>query len=186
MPRRDQVIRRPAWRRWTRRLLGIAATAVVLAVGVATASLVMPDEETPARPLTSETAAKGKPRSPQSRAVAVLRRKGYRPLALSDYRADHRLRVLIGAPQGDTPRGRRAFFFVGKRYIGTDASSPSLRLRPGRQLDREITLVYTIFEPGDTGCCPTGGVTRVPFRWTGKELRPREAIPSADRRLPPE
>ncbi len=187
MPRRDQVTRRSAWRRWSRRLLGIAATAVVLAVGVATANMVIPDDEIPQPPAPSEAAAKGaKPKTPQSRAVAVLRKKGYRPVSLADYHADHTLRVLIGAPRGDTPRGRRAFFFVGTRYIGRDASTASLRLRPGRQLDREITLVYTIFEPGDTGCCPTGGETRVHFRWTGKALHPREEIPVADRRLPPE
>jgi hypothetical protein len=160
---------------------------VVLAVGVAAANMVMTDDETPARPPVTETAANGaKPRSRQGRAVAVLRRRGYRPISLSDYHADHTLRVLIGAPRGGTPHGRRAFFFAGTRYLGTDASTPSLRLRPGRQLDREITLVYTIFEPGDTGCCPTGGETRVHFRWTGKELRPREEIPSPGRRLPPE
>ena len=186
MPRRDQVIRRPAWRRWTRRLFGIAATAVVLGVGVAAADMVMTDDETPARPPVSETAAKAKPRSPQGRAVTVLRKRGYRPVSLSDYLEDHTLRVLIGAPRGATQRGRRAFFFAGTRYLGYDASTPSLRLRAGRQLDREISLVYTIFEPGDTGCCPTGGETRVHFRWNGKALRPREEIPAADRRLPPE
>ena len=158
----------------------------MLGVGVAAANMVLTDDETPARPPVSETAAKVAKRSPQGRAVAVMRRRGYRPVALSDYHADHTLRVLIGAPQSGTPRGRKAFFFAGTRYLGNDASTASLRLRTGRQLDREVTLVYTIFEPGDTGCCPTGGEARVHFRWTGKKLQPREEIPAAARRLPPE
>jgi hypothetical protein len=186
MPRRDQVTRRPAWRRWTRRLLGVAATAVVLAVGVVAANMVLSDDDEVAQP-PAEAAAKAKQRaSPQSRAAAVLRKQGYRPVSLADYHADHTLRVLIGAPRDGTPRGRRAFFFVRNRYIGRDASAPSLRLRAGRQLDREISLVYTLFEPGDTGCCPNGGETRVHFRWTGSKLRPREEIPPAARRMPEE
>ena len=114
-----------------------------------------------------------------------MRRAGYTPVKLADYRADHVLRVLIGRPVGTTPGGLRAFFFVRDEYIGQDATSASLKLRPGRQLEREITLVYTLYEDGDRECCPNGGDTRVHFSWTGEALEPREPIPPDFERMPP-
>ncbi len=93
--------------------------------------------------------------------------------------------MLIGKPVGTTPPGLRAFFFVDDEFIGHDATAPSGKLRPGRQLEREVTLVYTLYEPGDRACCPKGGDTRVHFRWTGEALEPREAIPPDAERLPP-
>ena len=92
--------------------------------------------------------------------------------------------MLIGEPVGTTPKGLYAFFFVRGEYIGRDALSASLELRPGRQLSREITLVYTLYEEGDRECCPQGGETRVHFRWTGEALEPQEAIPPDYQRLP--
>ena len=123
-------------------------------------------------------------RDERRRAVDEVRRAGYTPVKLADYRADHVLRVLIGRPVGTTPSGLRAFFFVRDEYIGQDATSASLKLRPGRQLEREITLVYTLYEEGDRECCPNGGDTRVHFRWTGEALEPREPIPPDFERMP--
>jgi hypothetical protein len=77
----------------------------------------------------------------------------------------------------------RAFFFVDGGYVGLDATSASGKLRAGRQLEREITLVYTLYEDGDRACCPKGGDTRVHFRWTGEALEPREEIPPDSERL---
>jgi hypothetical protein len=209
MPRRDQVRHpRSALARWTRRIFGLLATAVVLGVGVVAVMMVLgtADEETVAPAPAAERAAGAKPkpgkdagdkgakdgprlsarlREQRRQAVDQVRRAGYTPVKLADYRADHRLRVLIGDPVGTTPRGLRAFFFVGGRYIGQDATSATLKLRPGRQLDREITLVYTLYEDGDRDCCPKGGDTRVHFRWTGESLQPREPIPPNYQRLPP-
>ena len=104
---------------------------------------------------------------------------------VSDYKVDHLLRVLIGKPAGTTPPGMRAFFFADGEYLGQDAISPSGKLRAGRQLEREITLVYTLYEAGDRACCPQGGDTRVHFRWSGDGLQPREPIPPDAERLPP-
>jgi hypothetical protein len=205
MPRRDQVRhpRSPA-ARWARRVLGIAGTAVVLSIGAVSASMVLSagEDEVVARapavtPETDERAAKTKKpdkprltarqRALQRRAVDEVRRAGYRPVDLDDLRIHHDqvLRVLIGKPVGTTPKGRRAFFFVRGDYIGQDAISPTLKLRPGRQLKREITLVYTLYEEGDRECCPSGGDTRVHFRWTGEALEPQEEIPPDYQRLPP-
>jgi hypothetical protein len=202
VPRRDQVRHpRSQLARWTRRVFGVLGTAVVLAVGFVTATMVIPSDDdevvtqapasTPA-PKESATKAKKK-RGPRlsarhrtqlRRAADQVRREGYTPVKLADYRADHVLRVLIGKPVGTTPAGRRAFFFVRDEYIGRDAVSPSLELRPGRQLEREITIVYTLYEEGDRECCPKGGDTRVHFRWTGDALEPREEIPPDFERMP--
>jgi LppP/LprE lipoprotein len=189
---------------WVRRVLGLAGTGAVLAIGGVSASMVLSatEDEVDARgpseqAASGEQAAKpGKPDKPrlssrqrelQRRATEEVRRAGYKPVDLDDLRIHHDqvLRVLIGKPVGTTPKGRRAFFFVRGGYIGQDAISPSLKLRPGRQLKREITLVYTLFEPTDRQCCPTGGETRVHFRWTGESLEPQEEIPPDYERLPP-
>jgi hypothetical protein len=203
MPRRDQVRHpRSPVARWARRVLGIAGTAVVLAVGAVSAAMVLPGDDddvvTPAPaaapdapkqdsepPKRREPRLTARQREQRRRALDHVRREGYRPVKLADYRADHVLRVLIGEPVGTTPAGLRAFFFVRDEYIGRDALSPSMKLRPGRQLEREITLVYTLYEAGDRECCPRGGDTRVHFRWTGDALEPREPIPPDYQRLPP-
>jgi hypothetical protein len=204
MPRRD-LIRHPRTplARWVRRILGVTGTAVVLAVGVATATMILSDDDeqvvppAPAAiPLKQDKAKQKKSgkhesrltarqRNQRRRAADQVRRAGYSPVKLADYFPQHVLRVLIGKPVGSTPPGLRAFFFVRDRYIGQDATTPSMKLRPGRQLTREITLVYTLYEPGDRECCPQGGDTRVHFRWTGDALEPREQIPPAFQRMPP-
>jgi hypothetical protein len=203
MPRRDRVRhpRSPA-ARWTRRVLGIAGTAVVLAIGAVSASMVLSGGEdevvAPAPAATPEKQSKAeKPRKPRltarqrelrRSAEDAVRREGYRPVDVDALRIHHDqvLRVLIGEPVGTTPAGLYAFFFVRGEYIGKDAISPSLKLRPGRQLAREITLVYSLYEEGDRECCPQGGEARVHFRWTGEALEPQEPIPPDYQRLPPE
>jgi hypothetical protein len=202
MPRRDHV--RPPRSRvavWATRVFVLVGTAAVLAVGVVVLTMVVPGDDdqltaaatptptpAPAKPAgRKQTAAKrltARQRTERRRAADEVRRQGYSPDSLADYRADHVLRVLLGDPAGSTEPGRRAFFFVGKRYIGQDATSGSGHMRVGRQLEREITLVYTLYEPGDRICCPKGNVTRVHFRWTGVALAPRETIPPAFQRLP--
>jgi LppP/LprE lipoprotein len=200
VPRRDLVRPRSPVAKWAGRVLGLLGTAAVLAVGVVVATMVLStddDEAVSAAPVATPTpepkAAKKKraagitPRQLQERSQAVdeVRRQGYTPVSLDDYKVDHLLRVLIGRPVGSTPPGLRAFFFVDGKFIGLDATAPSGTLRPGRQLEREITLVYTLYEDGDRDCCPKGGDTRVHFRWTGEALEPREDIPPAAERLPP-
>jgi LppP/LprE lipoprotein len=204
VPRRDRVIRRSPAATWTGRVLGAIGTAAVLATGVVAATMVLSadDEEVAAapaaRPAPTPRAEKKKqraerrapqitPRQRQERTQAVdeVRSQGYAPVSLDDYKVDHLLRVLIGEPVGATPAGMRAFFFVDGEYIGLDATSPSGKLRAGRQLEREITLVYTLYEEGDRACCPQGGDTRVHFVWTGEALEPREEIPPDFERLPP-
>jgi hypothetical protein len=201
MPRRDRVLRpRSGVARWTRRIMGVLGTAVVLAVGAVIATMVLPGDDDKgvtaapaATPVPTTEVKQKQERGPRltrrqrnelRHAVDDVRRAGYTVVKRGDYRADHVLRVLIGKPVGTTPPGLRAFFFVRGEYIGQDATSATLKLRPGRQLEREISLVYTLYDPGDSECCPQGGDTRVHFRWTGVALEPREQIPPAFARLP--
>lgn len=199
MPRRDQV-RHPSSpvARWVRRVLALAGTAVVLGLGVVIATMVLPEgggEAVAPAPVATATPGKGqaerrKPRltarqrEQRRRAVNQVRRQGYAPVKLADYRVDHTLRVLIGRPAGTTAPGLRAFFFAGDEYVGQDALSGSLELRAGRLRDRQATLVYELYEAGDRECCPSGGEARVRFRWTGAALEPRDAIPPDLARLP--
>ena len=203
MPRRD-LIRHPrsSLARWARRILGIAGTCVVLAVGIVSATMIMSGDDeqvVPAAPAAippkkekakhksekDKSRLTARERNQRRRAADEVRRAGYAPVKLADYFPQHVLRVLIGKPVGTTPPGLRAFFFVRDRYIGQDATTPTMKLRPGRQLTREITLVYTLYEPGDRECCPQGGDTRVHFHWTGDALEPREQIPPTSQRMPP-
>ena len=203
MPRRDRIRRRRSpLARWTGRVLGLVGTAAVLAVGVVAATMVVSatdDEVVSTAPAatptpTPQAGGKGREAKPRltraqreerRRAVDEVRRQGYAAASLADYKVDHLLRVLIGKPVGTTPPGMRAFFFVDGEYIGQDATTPSGKIRAGRQLEREITIVYKLYEPGDELCCPKGKETRVHYRWNGEALAPRETIPPAAERLPP-
>jgi len=185
-------------RRWAARIVALLATAALLGVGVAIAAMVRPDSESNANdqaarrtPTPTPAPHKTKKRAPhltrsqraaRSAAVAQLRRRGYRPVRVADWHARQTLRVLLGArSKGGL---RQAFFFAGRRYLGTDATTPTARLRVGRQSARTITLVYPIWRRGDKACCPHGGTARVRFHWDGARLMPQGAIPAADARRP--
>jgi hypothetical protein len=186
--------------RWIARVLAILATGGLLAVGVAVVSMIRAeadsnaeDQALIAEPTPTPTPkAKAKKeqakratltksqRAARTAAVAELRRQGYKPVRLADWHARQSLRVLIGTQGGQ----RRAFFFVGRRYIGNDTTTTSAKLRVGKQDKRSVTLVYTIWRRGDRACCPHGGSARVRFRWQDARLRPQSAIPEAAARRP--
>ncbi len=59
--------------------------------------------------------------------------------------------------------GQQAFFFVGGRYLGTDAKEPSATVKVVSQSDTEVTLAYPLYRKGDPLCCPGGGQASVRF-----------------------
>ena len=201
MSRRHRIHkRRSPVSKWAGRLLALAGTAAVLAVGVLAGTMILKGDDDPAAAQAPVATPAAKPDAPAKKkqpkltaqqreerrqAADEVRRAGYSPVDLRDYRHDHLLRVLIGEPVGTTPPGLRAFFFVDGEYIGQDATAPSAKLRAGRQREREITLVYTLYKTGNRACCPKGGDTRVHFRWTGDALEPQEPIPPDGERLLP-
>jgi hypothetical protein len=186
------------------RAVGLVATLVLLGVGVAVVLTLTRDNDgssaqetfaptpsataTPARKATRPrrprlTAAQ---RTSRNAAVAQMRTQGFEPVAISSYNPRQNLRVLIGRPKASMGvRGRRAFFFVREQYIGTDASSPSARLKVASQDRSKITLAYTRFAAGDKPCCPSDGTVKVRFSMTDGRLQPLDPIPPAAARLPP-
>ena len=186
------------------RLVGLLATAVLLAVGVSVVLMVTRDNGTTAPPETfaapNPTAApkqakSARPKAPKltpaeraSRDAAVkqLRLQGYEPVSLTDYKPHQSLRVILGRAKKSTGiKGQRAFFFVRGDYLGTDAASPSLRVRVTRQRAGVITLRYALFTPGDKPARPTGGAASVRFTMADGRLVPEDVIPSVSSRLPP-
>jgi hypothetical protein len=111
-------------------------------------------------------------------AIAVLRQHGYAPNDTSQYHAGQTLRVLVGtrSPTGDG-YGQQAFFFVGGRYIGTDAAQPSATIAVVSQSDTEVTLAYPRYRPGDPLCCAHGGKAQVRFALNNGRLTPLDPIP---------
>src|SRR4051812_11640819 len=186
------------------RALGLAATVLLLAVGVTAVTMVTRGREkstgkrsaaTPTATATATAAARARTRRPRltnaqrasrDAAVAQLRRQGFEPVAISAYRPRQALRVLIGRPKASTTvRGRRAFFFLREQYIGTDAVTPSARLAVAHQGGGQITLAYTRFAAGDRACCPSDGTVKVRFAMGDGRLQPLDAIPPAAARMPP-
>src|SRR4051812_28585919 len=183
------------------RALGLAATVLLLAVGVTAVTMVTRGEKsTPKRSAATPTAAataavRARTRRPRltnaqrasrDAAVAQLRRQGFEPVAISAYRPRQALRVLIGRPKASTSvRGRRAFFFLREQYIGTDAVTPSARLAVAHQGGGQIRLAYTRFAAGDRACCPSDGTVKVRFAMSDGRLQPLDAIPPAAARMPP-
>jgi hypothetical protein len=118
-------------------------------------------------------------------AIAIVARQGYAVHDSSTYRGDQTLRVLVGTTgRKMTGRLQRAFFFVGDRYIGTDASTPSAGVSVAGQDDTSVTLSYRLFRPTDPLCCPTGGRRSVRFVLDNGKLAPDRAIPPASPRAP--
>jgi hypothetical protein len=161
----------PRRRRWPSRILGVLATAAFLGTGVAIALMVMPEpeEEAAVRSEPPPPPATAKPlRKPLSdrqlaarrAAVRTLTEQGYDPVRLSDWRPRNQLRVLVG--ESDTG-AMRAFFFVGREFVGNDDASSSTRLRVAKVGDESITLAYGI---------STGGSEKVRFEWVDGGLEP--------------
>ena len=111
-------------------------------------------------------------------AAAAVRAQGYTPSDTSLYHANQTLRVLIGRRTGSGDgHEQRAFFFVGERYIGTDASAPSASLQVLSQSDTAVTLAYPLYRHGDPLCCPGGGQASVRFELNNGKLVPVGTIP---------
>lgn len=176
--------RRHGFQLWFMRVLGLAATAVLLAAGVYAIEQVLPkDDETASAVQTAPSHAKNhqkahgkakhakaKPkytaaqRHQRAAAVSALRDEGYRPVHLSDYDARHVLRVMVGRGEA----GQRAFFFTRSQYIGNDASEDSRSIRVARAGNKSVALSYAVHG---------GKHTRVLFRWDGAKLAPQTSIP---------
>jgi len=182
-------------RRWPLRLLGLIATLALLGSGVAIAYMVgvipVPADEieTPAAATGGGAAVKTGTSKPgltaaqkvsRRRAVATLSEQGFEPVKLSDWRAENQLRVLIGR---DEAGAERAFFFVGRRFVGNDDVAASAALKVTTARDKSVTLGYRLYEPTDQDCCPKGETVKVAFRWSDGKLVPAGELPPAAERV---
>lgn len=185
------VMRYPPPRRWPARVAGLLATAALLGSGVAIAVMVIPgaDEEEAAAPaaVAPEPTAEPKPQGLTKRqrvarraAVSVLTENGFKPVRLSDWRADASLRVLVGR---DAEGRHRGFFFVGNEFVGNDAADISGRVKVAAARRRSVTLAYSLYEVGDEACCPSGGEARVTFRREDGALVADKPIPPVTSRV---
>jgi len=107
-----------------------------------------------------------------------VRAHGYTPQDTSLYHPGQTLRVLVGTRTGSGDGyGQQAFFFLGDRYLGTDASEPSAQLKVVGQGDTEVSIAYPLYRPHDPLCCPGGGQRVVHFVLNDGELTPLGTIP---------
>jgi hypothetical protein len=182
--------------RWSRRLVGLLATAAFLGIGVASALMIVPDDNggasataapvaTPAKTAKPTAKAKPKPKKPKgptkaqraqrTAAVAEVRRQGFTTLKLGDYDYKANLRVLIGRPVGDAAGGSYAFFFLKDRFLGKDSTTPSTKVTVAKAAKNSVTLAYET----------SAGRTKVRFKLVGEVLQPVDAVPPAGERFVP-
>jgi LppP/LprE lipoprotein len=191
---RRRLPQRSATSRWVARVAALLATAAFLGVGVASALMILPDDDSgnaalavaPTATATPKPKAakkkKAKPKGPtkaqlatRTKAVAELRRQGFTTLHRGDYDFKATLRVLIGRPVGDAGGGSYAFFFKKGTYLGKDSTSPSTKVTVYKQGKTTVTLRY------DT----SAGRAKVRFKLVGETLQPLDPIPAPAVRLTP-
>ena len=115
--------------------------------------------------------------SAPSEAAAIVRSLGYTPDSTRHYKPWAKLRVLVATATGSASgNNQQAFFFVGRRFIGTATSVPTGSLAYVGQSSTVVRLSYGVFGPGSGDCCPTSHRT-VRFRWNGKRLVALDRIP---------
>ena len=179
-------------RRWPLRLLGLIGTLALLGSGVAIAYMVIPmpenEIEAPAATGGGAAAKTGTTKAgltaaqkvSRRRAVAALSEQGFEPVKLADWRAENQLRVLIGR---DEAGAERAFFFVGRRFVGNDDVAASAAVKVTAARDKSVTLGYRLYQPTDQDCCPKGETAKVAFRWSDGRLVPAGELPPAAERV---
>jgi LppP/LprE lipoprotein len=119
-------------------------------------------------------------------AATTVRAHGYTPNDTAEYHPSQTLRVLVGTRTGSADGyGQQAFFFVGPRFIGTDAKQASAKVKVVSQGDTEVTLVYPLYRPNDPLCCPGAGQAKVRFQLNNGRLQALDPIPPASSKSQP-
>ncbi len=117
-------------------------------------------------------------------AVALVRARGFTP-NVRDWQPGLALNVLTATlTRSADGYNQRAFFFYRGRYLGTDASTPSLQVSLMWENGETIALMYVLYRPRDSFCCPTGGGRIVRFHWNGQRLVALDRIPPHDLNAP--
>ena len=185
--------------RWTRRIIGLLATAAFIGVGVVSLQMILPSSgeksnaaasaPTPTATPKAKKSSKHKKaavkkqtgltrsqRAAREAAVKAMRGQGFTTTKVSDYDPKATLRVLIGRPVGDAAGGYQAFFFTKTGLVGRDAHQPSTQLKVTKKAKNAITLTYGIYQSGDQPGSPSGS-RNVKFVLENGVLTPQDAIP---------
>jgi LppP/LprE lipoprotein len=118
------------------------------------------------------------PPPPLSRALAIVRQRGYFPTDTSGYGSGASPAVLLAVREGSADgTAQRAFFFAAGRFVGTDTPDDSAGIRVDSARPPVIALAYRLFDPKDPQCCATAGATTVRYRWNGRRVVPLDPIP---------
>ena len=185
--------------RWAARIAALLATAALLGVGVAIATMVRPDSESKAHdqavtaeptPTPSDVVQGASTREADE--VPARRARGRRGAAARPRLSPRAPGRLARAPDATrAARCRRAPAARAGRSSSSAAATsaptpttPSAQAAggaPARALGHARLLGLA---PGRQACCPHGGTARVRFRWDGGRLTPRGAIPDAALRRP--
>lgn len=88
-----------------------------------------------------------------------------------------RFNALYGDCGGGDGRDQRIWFFVGDRFVGTDARGSSASIVGLWRDLNTITFMYVLYRTKDPVCCATGGGAIVRFRWTGKRVVRLDPLP---------
>src|SRR6478735_2649902 len=200
---RNRLPKRGAASRWTRRVIGVAATGAFIAVGVYSYDMIAPDggaavvAATPTPTATpkakkSKHATKKKASKPKgltkaqkaarADAIATVRDQGFTTLKMSDYDPKATLRVLIARPVGDAGGGHTAFFFTRDGLVGRDSQSPSTTLTVAKKNNSTITLRYGVYGPGDQAGSPSS-TKRVRFKLQDGALAILDTVPTQEQRF---
>jgi serine/threonine protein kinase len=134
-------------------------------------------------PPTTSIAPLGPGNASLTSAEAVVTAAGYTPYQDDGVYWDPQapINVVLGTLTGSADGYNNwAFFFAGNRYIGHDATTPSMQIAIQSRTQTVITLAYQIYGPTDPTCCPTGGTQTVQYQWNGSKLVPLDPIPSDD------
>jgi hypothetical protein len=164
--------------RWPRRIAGVIATGGLIAVAVAMYSMLAPK---PAP--TAPAAAAGAPKPARVQALTYLHNHGFAAVDPAAYDSRRVLRVLVGHRIGQPAGPRRAFFFAGRRFVGTDAPAGSTGLRVVAGGKRWVTLAYGRYAVGDKPCCPNRGRVKVRFDLRAGKVVPAQALPGESARV---
>jgi hypothetical protein len=137
-----------------------------------------PAEQPPATTRTEEAPAFAQQSASSSlpQAERVVEGAGYVPAETAGYRTEDALRVIIGRRMVGSIPQEQAFFFLDRRFLGTDASQPSQSLSFVSATESTVTLSYGIYQPSDPPCCPASRQT-VTFALNNGSLTPQQPLP---------
>lgn len=92
----------------------------------------------------------------------------YREISRTMWMHGTTFNALYGNCRAGDGHDQHIWFFVGGRFVGTDASHSSPEIFGLWRTGDTLAFMYVLYRPRDSNCCATGGGKIVRFRWTGR------------------